>query len=139
MGLGVRKPVFVGLQKTKVQTSLGIHTVWLVSLLIAFWKLSYLKFATSKISIFKLVFARAEENDFSLALLDTLTTGFVTWRPMCGSRGVERGSLGPPPPPPRKNYKNIGFLSNTGPDFLKLTNHKATKPAFNIWPSSARQ
>ena len=29
-----------------------------------------------------------------------------------------------------KNYKNIGFLSNTGPDPLK--NHKATKPAFNV-------
>ena len=29
-----------------------------------------------------------------------------------------------------KNHKNIGFLSNTGPDPLK--NHKATKPAFNV-------
>ena len=38
-----------------------------------------------------------------------------------------------------KNHKNIGFLSNTGPDPMK--NHKATnmtKPAFNIGPSSAR-
>ena len=33
--------------------------------------------------------------------------------------------------------KNIGFLSNTGPDPLK--NHKATNPAFNVGPSSARQ
>ena len=32
-------------------------------------------------------------------------------------------------PPPLKNYKNIGFLSKSGPDPLK--NHKATKPAFN--------
>ena len=40
-------------------------------------------------------------------------------------------------PPPQKNYKNIGFLSDTGPDPLK--NHKATKLAFNIGPSSARQ
>ena len=39
--------------------------------------------------------------------------------------------------PPLKNHKNIGFLSNTGPDPLK--NHKTTKPAFNVWPSSARQ
>ena len=31
-----------------------------------------------------------------------------------------------------KNHKNIGFLSNTGPDPLK--NHKATKPAFNVGP-----
>ena len=32
---------------------------------------------------------------------------------------------------------NIGFFSNTGPDTFK--NHKATKPAFNVGPSSARQ
>ena len=31
---------------------------------------------------------------------------------MCGSRGVRT---------PLKNYKNIGFLSNTGPDPLKIT------------------
>ena len=31
----------------------------------------------------------------------------------------------------------IGFLSNTGPD--PLVNHKATKPAFNAGPLSARQ
>ena len=41
------------------------------------------------------------------------------------------------PPPPQKNHKNIGFLSETGPDHLK--NHKATKPAFNAGSSSARQ
>ena len=38
---------------------------------------------------------------------------------------------------PLKNHKNIGFLSNTGPD--PLTNYKATKPAFNVGISSARQ
>ena len=43
----------------------------------------------------------------------------------------------PPPPPPPENHKNIGFLSNTGPDPIKI--HKATKPAFNVRPSSARQ
>ena len=48
----------------------------------------------------------------------------------------------PPPPPlgsrtPLENHKNIGFLSNTGPDPLK--NHKATKPGFNVGPSSTRQ
>ena len=43
-----------------------------------------------------------------------------------------------PPPPPLENHKNIvGFLSNTGLDTLK--NHKATKPAFNGEPPSARQ
>ena len=54
----------------------------------------------------------------------------------CESRG---GTVGPDPPlpPPPKNHKNIGFLSNTGPDPLK--NHKAAKPAFNFGPSSARQ
>ena len=36
-----------------------------------------------------------------------------------------------------ENHKNIGFLSNTGPDPLK--NHKATKPAFNVGLSSARK
>ena len=46
----------------------------------------------------------------------------------------ERGQE--PPPPPWKITK-IGFLSNTGPDPLK--NLKATKPEFNVGPSSARQ
>ena len=41
------------------------------------------------------------------------------------------------PEPPLKNEKNIGFLSNAGPDPLK--NHKATKPAFNVEPSWACQ
>ena len=40
-------------------------------------------------------------------------------------------------PPPLKNHKNIGFLSNTGPD--PLYRLKATKPVFNVWPSSPRQ
>ena len=39
--------------------------------------------------------------------------------------------------PPLKNHKIIVFLSNTGPDPLKY--HKATKPEFNVGPSSARQ
>ena len=38
---------------------------------------------------------------------------------------------------PLKNNRNIGFLSITGPDFLK--NHIATKLAFNVGPTSARQ
>ena len=46
--------------------------------------------------------------------------------------GGNRGSR-----PPLKNHKNIGFHSNTGPDPLKK--QKATKPAFNVGPSSARQ
>ena len=62
---------------------------------------------------------------------------FVMTR-MSGSRG-EQGVRRPPPPPPKKkkNHKNIGLLSNTDPD--PLENHKATKPAFNVGLSSARQ
>ena len=47
------------------------------------------------------------------------------------------GGTGGPDPHPIKNHKNIGFLCNTRPDPLK--NYKATKPAFNVGPSSARQ
>ena len=48
--------------------------------------------------------------------------------------GIKAGGVDPPP---LKDPKNIGFLSNTGPDPLK--NHKVTKPAFNVGPSSASQ
>ena len=48
-------------------------------------------------------------------------------------RGGDRGS---DPHPPEKS-QTIGVLSNSGPDPLK--NHKATEPAFNVGPSSARQ
>ena len=41
------------------------------------------------------------------------------------------------PTSPLEKHKNIGFLSNTGPDPLK--NRKATKPAFNVGLPSARQ
>ena len=34
---------------------------------------------------------------------------------MCGSRGGTGGL-----DPPLENYKNIGILSNTGPDLLKI-------------------
>ena len=36
-------------------------------------------------------------------------------------------------PPPLKNHKNIGFLSDTGPDPPMI--YKATKPAFNVGPA----
>ena len=45
------------------------------------------------------------------------------------------GGAGGPHPPEKS--QNIGFLSNTGLDPLK--NLKATKPAFNVGPSLARQ
>ena len=38
---------------------------------------------------------------------------------------------------PAEKSQNIGFLCNTCLDPLK--NHKATKPSFNVGPSSARQ
>ena len=50
---------------------------------------------------------------------------------------TQRGwGQGIPPPPPEKS-QNTGFLSNTGPDPLK--SYKATKPAFNVVPTSACQ
>ena len=51
--------------------------------------------------------------------------------------GGFRGAAGGPDPLPQKNHKYRGVLCNTGPDPLK--NHKATKPAFKLWPASARQ
>ena len=54
-----------------------------------------------------------------------------------GGGGGGGGTGGPAPPPPLKNHKAIWFLSNTGPDALK--NYKATKPDFNVGPSSASQ
>ena len=53
---------------------------------------------------------------------------------MCGSRGGGRGRGSGIP---LENHKTMGFLCNTGPDPLKT--HKATQPAFNVGPSSARQ
>ena len=50
---------------------------------------------------------------------------------MCGFIG------GPGARSPLKNHKNIGFLSNSGPDPLK--NYPATVPALNGGASSARQ
>ena len=48
---------------------------------------------------------------------------------------IQRGGRGSGSP--LKNKKNIGFLSNSGPDPLK--NYEATEPAFNVGPSSAYQ
>ena len=42
-------------------------------------------------------------------------------------RGSREGAVGPDP---AENHKNIGFLSNTRPDPLKIT--KAFKPGFNV-------
>ena len=53
---------------------------------------------------------------------------------MGGSRGGGGQGAGPPP---LKSHKNLGFRSNTCLDPLK--NNKATKPEFNVAPSSTRQ
>ena len=55
----------------------------------------------------------------------------------CLMRIQKRGGGGQGVRTPLKITKNIGFSSNTDPDPLK--NRKATKPAFNVGPSSARQ
>ena len=52
-------------------------------------------------------------------------------------RGSRVGRGGPDTPSPLENNKAVGFFGNTGPD--PLENHEATKPAFNIGQSSARQ
>ena len=52
-------------------------------------------------------------------------------------RGSREGATGPDHPPPLGNGKHIGYLSNTGP--VPLENYKATKPAYILGPSSARQ
>ena len=40
----------------------------------------------------------------------------------CEGRIQRGGGAEGPDPPPLKNHKNIGFLSNTGPDPQKITN-----------------
>ena len=66
-----------------------------------------------------------------LTLILSYTNIHFTWA------GPEGGQGSGPPPRLITNHKSIGFLSNTGPDPLK--NHKATKPALNVGPSSARK
>ena len=46
---------------------------------------------------------------------------------------IQRGTGGLDPP---ERLQRLWFLSNTAPDPLKT--HMATKPAFNVGPSSAR-
>ena len=61
----------------------------------------------------------------------------AAWADPEGGGGGGGGGGGRGSGPPLKNHKNIGFLSNAGPDSLK--NHKSIKPAFNFVHSSARQ
>ena len=50
---------------------------------------------------------------------------------------IQRGDRGSRPPTPLENDKNIGFLSNTGPDPLKITNLSSERLMYNVGPSSA--
>ena len=59
-------------------------------------------------------------------------------QPMAPHAPIQRGGTGGPyPPPPWKNTKILGFLAITVPDHLE--NRNATKPAFNVGPTSFRQ
>ena len=62
-----------------------------------------------------------------------MTENFLTG--MGGSKGEGGRGLGVRTNPERS--QKIGFLSNTCPDPLK--NRKATRPEFNVRPSSGRQ
>ena len=61
------------------------------------------------------------QTDYALYLLYCLMYILLSY----SSADPDGGSSSGPPPPPLKNHKNIGFISNTGPDLLK--NHKAAK------------
>ena len=64
----------------------------------------------------------------------TETKPTILFKYMMGG-SIGEGGQGPDPLSPSKISK-IGFHSNTGPDPLKKLN--ATKPAFNVGPSSER-
>ena len=59
---------------------------------------------------------------------------------------IQRGDRGSGPPPPPETYKNIGFLSNIGPDPLKITklpsqhsmlgHHRPASETPFKWPAS---
>ena len=64
------------------------------------------------------------------------STTFSTYQeniPIIRHGRIQRGEQGVRTHPPLENHKDIGFLSNTGPDPQKKT-HKATKQAFNFGP-----
>ena len=44
----------------------------------------------------------------------------------------EAGGPDPPPPPHQKNHKNIGLLSTTGPDSMKITKLLSQHPCWAI-------
>ena len=76
MDLDARKPVFVGLRTTKVQTSL---CSLISAFVIRFLERTICKLAIGDISIFLLV-SVAEETGLNLTLSETPRTGFVAVR-----------------------------------------------------------
>ena len=79
---------------------------------------------------------------FGLGICVLSSFAVISWKHAWIERGGGGGGTGGPyhthpPPPPLKNHKNIGFLSNTGPEPLKKL--QATKPAFKVGPSLAHQ
>ena len=58
-------------------------------------------------------------------------TKFCAASYVCADPKGGGGGRGSGPPLPLLNHKALRFLSDTGPDPLK--NHKATRPAFNVW------
>ena len=94
---------------------------------------SYTLISKDDISWFSMVCVKVIGN---IAIIFTSKNKFQTYcivfYNMCGSRVGHRGSR-----PSLENHKNLGFVSNSGPDPLK--NHKATEPAFNVGPSTACQ
>ena len=56
--------------------------------------------------------------------------------PFCKMHGSRGGTVGPESPS-LKNHKNIGFLSNTGPDPLKIS--QSCKASMQCWALSGGQ
>ena len=73
-------------------------------------------------------------NKLSMFLCITDSTGSI---PSRATYADPEGGGGGGGGTPLKNHKNIGLLSNSGPDPLK--NYEANEPAFNVGPSSAYQ
>ena len=80
----------------------------------------------------KIIKAIITEDHKSAIAVTAQTCGFFFNSNHLFDERIQRGRQGV-----LKNHINIGFLYNTGPD--SLVNHKATKPAFNVLPSSPRQ
>ena len=86
----------------------------------------------ARIEVYKKYSSGSQNGIASPVFLDVLAATCYVCDPFC-----MRGSRGGQGIRPLKNHKNNGFLSNTGPNPLKI--NKATKPAFSVGPSLARQ